>query len=249
METIVLLTAAGFFAATIDAAVGGGGLITLPALMLVTLDPHLALGTNKFSACFGAAISFYTFYRSRYMDRRLAKKLFPLAFVGSLIGVLLVQQISSEFLNPLIAGMLVVIFAYTVFKKDWEGGKEEPLTHRKEILAMLMAAVIGFYDGFFGPGTGSFLLFGFLLLGFNFLTASAQAKALNFASNIAAALLFAASGMVDYAIALPMAAAMLVGGRLGAKLAISKGVKYIRRLFIIVTAVLIIKEILVLAGF
>lgn len=248
-EALVFLAIFGFIGAFIDAAVGGGGLITIPALMWTGLPPVIVLGTNKVAASMGSVFSFLTFVRAGKMDTSLMEKLCPLSFIGSLAGVILVQFISSEFLRPLIIVMLILVFFYTLFKKDWgKDAKPQAITGKKMLLCLIMAFALGFYDGFFGPGTGSFILFGFIMIGFDFIFATGNAKAMNFASNIAAAILFSYLGCVNFSYAIPMGVFMILGAIAGSKVAISKGVSYIRPLFIIVTAVLIGKQLLTLIG-
>ena len=245
LEIMGFLALFGFIGAFIDAAVGGGGLITIPALMWTGLPPVVVLGTNKVAASMGSIFSFLTFIRAGKMDIALMKRLCPLSLIGSFVGVLLVQHISSEFLRPLIIIMLVLVFLYTLFKKDWgKESKPQAITGRKMVLCLFMAFGLGFYDGFFGPGTGSFILFGFIMIGFDFIFATGNAKAMNFASNIAAAILFSFFGNVDFTYAIPMGVFMILGAIAGSKVAITKGVSYIRPLFIIVTAVLIGKQIM-----
>ncbi|WP_405745910.1 TSUP family transporter, partial [Anaerovibrio slackiae] len=173
MEVYIFVAVAGFVASFIDAAAGGGGMISLPALLLTGISPLHALGTNKMAAVMGACTSFITFVRSGKMDVQLIKKLFPLSLIGSALGVLAVQQVPSEFLRPLIVVLLVAVVLYSLLKKDWDRDTEpRKLTGRMLALSMLVALVMGFYDGFFGPGTGSFLLFAFLMLGFDFIGAT-----------------------------------------------------------------------------
>ena len=249
LDTLLFLSVFGFIAAFIDAAAGGGGLISIPALMWTGMSPVTVLGTNKVAASMGAVSSFITFVRAGKMDTALMKKLCPLSLVGSLAGVILVQHISPEFLRPLIIVMLILVFFYTLFKRDW--GKDahpQQLTGRKMALSLIMAFVMGFYDGFFGPGTGSFILFAFIMLGFDFIGATANAKAMNFASNIAAAVLFSYFGLVDFSYAIPMGVFMIFGAIAGSRVAITKGVSYIRPMFIIITAILIGKQLLTLIG-
>ena len=246
-EAMVFLAVFGFIGAFIDAAVGGGGLITIPALMWTGLSPVTVLGTNKVAASMGSVFSFLTFIRAGKMDVALMKKLCPLSLIGSFAGVLLVQHISSEFLRPLIIIMLVLVFFYTLLKKDWgKDARPQNITGKKMFLCLILAFTMGFYDGFFGPGTGSFILFAFIMIGFDFIFATGNAKAMNFASNIAAAILFTYFGSVNFTYAIPMGVFMIIGAIAGSKVAISKGVSYIRPLFIIVTAILIGKQLLTL---
>lgn len=247
LEILAFLAVFGFIGAFIDAAVGGGGLITIPALMWTGLPPVTVLGTNKVAASMGSVSSFITFIRAGKMDTALMKKLCPLSFIGSLVGVMLVQYISSDFLRPLIIVMLVMVFFYTLLKKDWgKHANPQEITAKKMILCLIMAFTLGFYDGFFGPGTGSFIMFAFIMIGFDFIGATANAKAMNFASNIAAAILFSYLGDVSFTYALPMGVFMMLGAIAGSRVAITKGVSYVRPMFIIITAVLIGKQILTL---
>lgn len=235
----------GFMAAFIDAIVGGGGLISIPTLMATGVPPVIALGTNKMASVMGALMSFYTFLRSGKVDRWLIKRLFPLSFLGSALGVITVRLVPSEILRPLVVVMLIAVLIYSILKKDW--GKNSTyggLTRRMLVLSLLVAFSLGFYDGFFGPGTGSFLLFAFLTLGFDFLGAAANARALNFASNCAAMLFFSYFGLVDFSYAIPMGLAMIVGAWCGARMALSKGSGFVRPLFIIMTTILIGKQLL-----
>ena len=235
----------GFMAAFIDAVVGGGGLISIPALMWAGLPPVTVLGTNKCAAVMGAFTSFATFVRSGRVDMWLIKRLFPVALIGSGLGVLTVRLIPSDVLRPLVVVMLIVVLLYSVFKKNWGSeNRYKGMSGRMLVLSGLVSFAFGFYDGFFGPGTGSFLLFAFLLVGFDFIGAAANARALNFASNISAALLFAYFGLVDFSYAIPMGLAMIAGAWCGARVALKKGTGYVRPLFIIMTTVLIGKQLI-----
>ena len=243
--TILFLILMGFLAAFIDAVAGGGGLITIPSIMCTGIPLVEALGTNKMASVMGALSSFLTFIRAGKMDTALIRKLFPVSFLGSAAGVMLVRQMPSDFLRPLVLVMLIAVAVYSVVKKDW--GTENVyhgMTRKMFVLSLAVAFVFGFYDGFFGPGTGSFLLFAFLLAGFDFLGAAANARALNFASNIAAALIFSYFGAVNFSYAIPMGIAMIFGATCGAKMALKKGTGYVRPLFILMTTVLIGKQIL-----
>lgn len=234
----------GFVGSFIDSVVGGGGLITIPALMCTGISPLQVLGTNKGAAVIGAATGFYAFVKSGKVDGGLIKKLFPISFLGSAAGVLVVRQVPPDFLRPLVVVLLIAVLLYSLFKKKW--GDESTyagLTQKMFLLSCVAAFVFGFYDGFFGPGTGSFLLFAFLTIGFDFVGAAANARSLNFASNLAAAILFGLTGAIDFSLAIPMGASCALGAYMGARMAISKGAGYVRPLFIIVTTVLIGKQI------
>ena len=193
----------------------------------------------------GALTSFVTFVKSGKVDMWLIKRLFPISLFGSGIGVLAVRVIPSDILRPLVVVMLVAVLIYSIAKRDW--GRENHyagMSTRLLMLSCLVAFLFGFYDGFFGPGTGSFLLFAFLLVGFDFIGAAANARALNFASNISAAVLFTYFGLVDFSYAIPMGLSMIVGAWCGARMALSRGTGYVRPLFIIMTSILIGKQLL-----
>lgn len=242
---LLFLAFFGFMAAFIDSIVGGGGLISVPALMWTGLPPISVLATNKGAAIFSSITSFTTFLKSGKMDTWLIKRLFPLALLGSGAGVFTVRLIPPDILRPLVTIMLMLVLVYTLFKKDW--GKEshyEGMSTRKLILAGIASFSLGFYDGFFGPGAGSFMLFSFLMIGFDFIGAAAGARALNFASNLSAFALFAYLGLIEYSYALPMGLAMIVGAYCGARLALTRGTGFVRPLFIIMTTVLIGKQLI-----
>lgn len=245
IHTLAFLIFFGFMAAFVDSVVGGGGLISIPALMWTGLPPVTVLGTNKVAAVMGALTSFVTFLRSGKVDGWLIRRLFPCSLVGSAIGVLAVRLVPPEILRPLVVVMLLFVLIYSIVKKEW--GRDATyagMSRRLLVLSVLTTFGFGFYDGFFGPGTGSFLLFVFLMIGFDFVGAAANARALNFASNIAAAILFSYLGEVNFSYAIPMGVSMIVGAWCGARVALAKGVGYVRPLFIIMTAVLIGKQIL-----
>ena len=244
VHTLAFLVFFGFMASFIDSVVGGGGLISVPALMWTGLPPVTVLGTNKAAAVMGALTSFVAFVRSGKVDGWLIRRLFPISLAGSALGVFAVRLIPSEFLRPLVVVMLIAVLVYSVCRKDW--GKDATyagMSTRLLLCSGLVAFAFGFYDGFFGPGTGSFLLFAFLMVGFDFLGAAANARALNFASNIAAAILFACLGEVNFSYAVPMGLSMIAGAWCGARMALAKGVSYVRPLFIVMTAVLIGKQV------
>lgn len=237
----------GFLSAFIDSVVGGGGLISAPALLWVGLPPLHALATNKIASVMGSMTSSISFLRSGKMDVSLIKKLFGLSLIGSACGVFTLRSIPPDFLRPLVVVMLICVTLYSLFKKEW--GKTSTyhgMTQKTFILSAFVTYVVGFYDGFFGPGAGTFFLFAFLFLGFDFVGAAANARALNFASNLAACITFVALGLPKYAYALPMGLSMIVGAMCGTKMAVTKGAAYVRPLFIIVTTVLIGKQIMIL---
>ncbi|KKK35754.1 membrane protein [Salinicoccus sediminis] len=244
LSVLLLIIVLGFIAAFIDAVVGGGGLISIPALLATGMSPATALGTNKLASAFGSFTSSMKFLRSRNVDFRRMMKLFPVSVLVSIAGAFIAVRLPGEVLKPLVLVMLIIVLVYTLFKKDWGAiEKENVPSKRKVVILIVFVILIGFYDGFMGGGTGSFLLFLMLFTGFDFLRAAGNAKVLNFGSNIGALLLFIMMGEVNYTYGLAMAASMVLGSYAGAHLAISKGVGYVRALFIIVTSILILKNI------
>ncbi len=241
--TIGFLMFMGFVASFVDAVAGGGGLIMIPTLLGVGIPPITALGTNKLAFATGGISSFIAFMRSGKVDIALIRILFPIAFVGALCGVMIVQQIPSDFLQPLVIGMLVIVAIYSVCKKDWGSiSTYHGMTKNMRYMSFALTFIIGVYNGFFGPGTGSFLIFAFLFAGFDYLGAAANARLVNFSSDIASASLYVYFGNVDFHYAIPIAVAIVAGAFCGARMAISRGTGYVRPLFIVMTTVLIGKQ-------
>ena len=237
---IVLLSVTALLAGTVDAIAGGGGLITLPALLMAGLPPHLALGTNKGQSVWGSAAALVAFWRANKVDRRQALYAFPLGLVGSLLGAELVLLISKDQLRPVVIAMLIGAAVLLLIKKP--SRDEDAPTRRGAVIAGVLAFVIGAYDGFFGPGTGTFLIVGFVALcGKSMVTATADAKVVNFASNLAAVFAFSREGSVLWALSLPMAVGQLCGGVIGARLAIKGGAGLIRAMVLVVSAALVAK--------
>lgn len=243
IDMILFLIVAGFIASFIDSVVGGGGLISLPALLLTGLPPTMALGTNKMSSVMGSFTSTLSFLKSGKINIGLIKFLFPLSFIGSALGVITVQQIPSQFLKPLVVVMLLAVTIYTFTRKEWgDISTYEGMTKKTAYLSGVVAFSIGFYDGFFGPGAGSFFIFAFLMIGFDFVVSAGNSKALNFASNIAAVITFIYFDSVNYYYAIPMGLSMIFGALVGSRLAIKKGAAYVRPLFLFMSVLLIGKQ-------
>lgn len=243
LNIILIIVGFGFLAAFIDAVVGGGGLISIPALLAIGMPPSLALGTNKLASAFGALTSAFRFLRSGNVDLKIVLKLFPFVFLFSAGGASLATFLPAQVLKPLVIIILTLVLIYTVFKKEWGNVRTfSTLTLGKSIVFVGMMLLIGAYDGFLGGGTGSFMLFVLLMFGFDFLSAAGNAKVLNFASNLGALILFIILGQVDFVYGLIMAVSMIIGSYVGAQFAINKGVSYVKVLFIIVTALLILKN-------
>ena len=240
---IILLFLFGFLAAFIDSVVGGGGLISLPALMFTGLSPSAAVATNKLAGTMGALTSTITFYRSGKIDFKSIAKIFPFVFLASMFGAWVVHLLDPNLLKPLMLIMLAAVAVYTVFKKDWGSiSTFKKLTSKKYIGFIFLVSAIGFYDGFLGPGTGSFLIFAFLMIGFDFLKAAGNAKFLNFASNIGALVMFLFLGQINFAYGLIMGVAQIIGAICGSNFAIKRGSGYVRILFIVVTVLLLAKN-------
>lgn len=246
IDVLLFLIGAGFVAAFIDSVVGGGGLISLPALLFAGLPPGIALGTNKLAGTLSSFTSSLSFLISGKVRLRFVFPLFPFSFIGSAVGSYCITQIPSEFLKPLVVALLVLIALYTLGKKgrgSLYGSGYRGMSLITAAAAALIAGAIGFYDGFFGPGTGSFLIFALLLLGFDFVGAAGNAKVLNFASNIASLATFLLLDSVNFTYGLPMAGAMILGAAIGSQVAIRKGNAYIKPLFVIITILLIGRQI------
>lgn len=241
---LAALTAVALVAGTVDAIAGGGGLLTVPALLAAGLPPHVALGTNKGQSVFGAFAALVRFGRAGLVDRLRARVMFPLGVVGSLGGAALVLAVPPTVLRPVVLALLAFAAAFIGLRRGPPASRPAALaTSRRELwLAGAASLGMGAYDGFFGPGTGTFLIVAFVgILGHGLARASAEAKVVNFASNLAALALFATHGTVAWRIALPMAAAQLAGGWLGAHLAIRRGDALVRGVVVLVALALAAK--------
>lgn len=237
-----LLIAAAFAAGWIDAVAGGGGLVQLPALLLVFPESATltAMGTNKTSSIIGTSVAVRTYTRAHTPDWPLARRIMAVAFVASGFGSYTATRVSTEFLRPVIVVVLAAVWLYTGVRKAVV--EREVFVTSATGKALALAAGIGFYDGLIGPGTGSFLLFGFVaFVGLSFLGASVAAKLANWATNLASILVFGATGHILLWLALCMGAANALGGWLGARTAIAKGSSFVRLVFLCTTGALLIK--------
>lgn len=238
--TLLALIVAALGAGIADGIAGGGGLITVPALLASGLPPHLALGTNKAQSMWGTLAALITFWRADRVDKRAALRNFPLGFLGSMAGVALVLRVAPAVLKPLAIVLLLVAAVLMLLRKPHRDA--DALHPRYLLFAGGLSLVLGAYDGFFGPGTGTFLIVGFIVLcGRSISGATADAKVVNFASNLAAAGSFAVAGKVVWSVAAPMALAQLVGGVIGARLAIYRGAVLVRAMVLVVSAALVLK--------
>jgi len=236
LPEILVLSAVALVAGTVDAIGGGGGLLTVPALLWAGLPPHAALGTNKGQSVFGSFAALARFARAGLVDPARAKVTFPLGLAGSLAGAALVLAVPASALRPAVIALLALAALFVGLRRAPPARLEDAPARRGALaIAGAIALAVGAYDGFFGPGTGTFLIVGFVaLLGDGLAHASAGAKVVNFASNLAAVALFAAKGTVVWRLALPMAACQLAGGWLGAHLAIKRGDALVRRVVVAV---------------
>lgn len=242
---LALLVLAGLAAGWIDAVVGGGGLIQLPALLVLfpEMSAVQALATNKVGSIMGTSTSSITYYRRIHPDMRTAAPMALAALVASIGGAALASHLPESALRPIIIAVLVAVLAYTLAKPQlgsttelrWEG-------NRHYGAAAGIGLLIGLYDGLLGPGTGSFLVLALVgVIGYAFLPASALAKIVNFATNLGALIFFVPAGHVVWGVGLVVGAANLVGGYIGARMAVAKGNRFVRVAFLVVVTALIIK--------
>ena len=245
LATGLFLLAASFFAGFVDSIAGGGGLIQLPALLIGLPKSETAevLGTNKLSAVFGTTTAAALYRKQMKPDPKVLVAMGVPAFLGSAGGAVLASKIPTSSMRPMVLVLLIVVAIYTWFKPDL--GKFENLRHhstRRVQIAAIAGAVIGFYDGIFGPGTGSFLMLILVAsLGYAFITASAIAKVVNVATNVGAILVFGVHGAVIWQLGIIMGASNISGAIVGSRLAIKGGSTLVRKVFLIVTIALIVK--------
>jgi len=223
---------AGFF----DAIVGGGGLIQIPALLLLfpQLEPATVLGTNKWIAISGTTVAAWQYARAGHVHWKTLRIPILAAFVGSMMGARLAVYLSASVMRPLVVVLLVAVWVYTWRHKELGMVKRNPaFAHHTELVLTGIALVVGIYDGFFGPGTGSFMMFGMTtLLGMDFLRATAHTKVLNATTNLAALVTFAWQGHVQWLLAIPFLLANVLGGWMGSRLAMRRGSPFIRKFFL-----------------
>lgn len=242
---LILLCTAAFAAGLIDAVVGGGGLIQIPALfsVLPQAQPATLFGTNKLASIFGTASAAVRYARRIDVPWRAALPAAMSAFVLSYFGAMTVALLPKEWLRPLVLVLLLIVTVYTYVRKDLGAVDQRRVHGRRDMfVALFFGGVIGFYDGFFGPGTGSFLVFMFVrFFGLDFLRASVSAKIVNAATNLSALLFFGAHGHVLVAIGLAMALFNIGGSLVGSHLAIRHGAGFVRRAFLVVASIFILK--------
>jgi hypothetical protein len=245
MDELIFLCGFAFLAGFIDAVAGGGGLVQVPALFVLmpTVPAATLLGTNKFASIWGTALATVQYARQVPMEWAATLPTCAAALAFGFIGAQTVALVPGDFLRPMVLVLLVLVLAYTLWRKDL-GALHAPRLNRVQQFwaGFATGAVIGFYDGFFGPGTGSFLIIAFVgLFGFSFLAASASAKAVNVITNGAALAYFISHGHVLYAVAAPMAACNVAGSFVGTKLALKLGSRFVRAVFLVVVSALLVR--------
>lgn len=240
LAAVVALSCVAFVAGLVDAIGGGGGLLTVPALLTAGLPPHVVFGTNKGQSVFGSASALLRFWRAGLIERPRARVLFPLGLVGSFAGAGLVLLVKPDVLKPVVLILLVAAGVVVAFVRPPAAASQRPVPKAAVLEGALIAFAIGAYDGFFGPGTGTFLIIAFVaVLHFSLQQATANAKVVNFASNLAAVVIFSARGLVLWKVALPMAVGQFLGGTTGAHLAVKGGDKVVRRVVLLVVVALV----------
>lgn len=243
--TLILLAISAFIAGFIDAVVGGGGLIQIPYLLITF--PKMPLptmfGTNKIAALSGTSIAAFRYAQKIKFDFRLLLVISVVAFLSSFLGAKAVSHINPNLLKPLILVILIAIAVYTFLKKNLGAHQTKELTLPKQLLyGSLVGLIVGFYDGFFGPGTGSFFVLGFVLvLGFEFIKASAYAKIVNCITNLSALFVFINQGAFILPLAILMATFNITGSYIGSNLALKKGNEFVRIIFLVIVTIMILK--------
>ena len=242
-EIYLLLWAAGLLGGFVDSIAGGGGIITVPVLLATGFSPHMALGTNKLQACFGSVTASTHYARSELVDIRKTRYGIVFTAIGALIGAIAIQKLSPEFLNRVLPILLIAIFVYVLLSPQRGKHDTHPVAH--QLLFYLTAGLaIGFYDGFFGPGTGNFWTISFIIfLGHNMKKATAHTKIMNATSNLVSLAAFAIGGNIMIIPGIVMGSAQLIGASLGARMVLKKGTGFVRIFFLCVVAVTIAKVI------
>ncbi len=245
LTSTLIVCLASFVAGFIDAIVGGGGLVQTPVLFMTFPNYPVAtlLGTTKIPSFSGTAVSLYQYAKHVEIKWKLLVWIALAAFLSAMAGSRLVVAISNEVFKPIILVALIVVAIYTYSKKNFGQHEEKDLSFNKALIRGVLAGlIIGFYDGFIGPGTGSFLVLMFItLLGFDFMHASAHAKSVNLATNAASIFYFTLSGHVLFELAIPMAICNMAGGFVGTRFALLKGNQFIRVFFLVIVCATIMR--------
>ncbi|MGC7589730.1 TSUP family transporter [Bisgaard Taxon 46] len=241
LDIIAILFCVAFIAGFIDAIAGGGGLITIPALLMTGMLPALALGTNKLQACGGSFSASLYFLRQRAVNLSEVWLILLMTFIGASCGTILIQLVDSGLIKKALPFLILAIGLYFLLTpKLGEEDRQRRISYT--VFAFTAGMGIGFYDGFFGPGTGSMLSLAFvMLLGFNLTKATAHAKVLNFTSNIASLIFFLIGGQIMWSVGLAMMCGQIIGATLGAKMVLTKGKALIRPMVVIMSFIMTIK--------
>jgi uncharacterized protein len=236
-----VLFATAWVAGFVDSIAGGGGLITVPVLLNLGLGPQQALGTNKLQATFGSGSATWHYAHGGTVPLKDCSRGFLWSLAGAALGALAVQQVEPSFLRRIIPALLIVVAAYTLLKPRLGTEDLHPRLARGWF-DVVFGLSIGFYDGFFGPGTGTFWTMAYMLgLGFNMTRATGYTKVMNFASNLSSLGLFLIGGKVLFSAGLVMGAGQLLGARVGSRMVIARGARFIRPVFITVVLALTLK--------
>jgi len=242
IQQLLIVCPLVFFAGFVDSIAGGGGLISLPAYYMAGLPPHLALGTNKLSSSIGMVFSTGTYLREGYIYKPLIPVSVAGALIGSWLGAGSVLLLDERILRWIMVIVIPVLALVIIFKKDLLSPETREVNKvREQITAAVVSLLIGWYDGFFGPGAGMFLMLAFVgILKLDAVTACGNTKVVNFCSNVAALAVFIMAGTVNYALALPGAAFAILGNIIGARLTVKKGAKVIKPVMLVVVLILIV---------
>lgn len=236
-----LLFGTGVVAGFVDSIAGGGGLITLPVLLSFGLDPQHALGTNKLQASFGSGSASWHYAQAKTLALKDCTQGFVLTLLGAALGALAVQQVDPSFLRRAIPVLLIGVAIYAMLRPRLGAEDLHPRVGRRAFY-LTFGLLLGFYDGFFGPGVGTFWTMAFMLgLGFNMTRATGYSKVMNFASNVSSLALFLVGGNVWFAAGLTMGVGQVLGARLGSQMVIARGTKFIRPVFLSVVLALTLK--------
>jgi len=237
----IILLGTGLAAGFVDTVAGGGGLITLPVLLSLGLSPQVALGTNKFQSSFGSGSATFHYARANVVELKECRWGILFTLIGTSLGALTVLRIDPAFLRQLIPVLLVGITIYLMVRPR-VGFEETQPRMKTGMFYLLFGLGLGFYDGFFGPGTGSFWAVAFMcFLGFNMTKATGYTKAMNFTSNFFSLIIFIVGRRVHYDYGVVMAAGQLIGARFGARAVIQRGARFIRPVFLTVVVALTLK--------
>ncbi|WP_413284141.1 sulfite exporter TauE/SafE family protein [Vibrio sp. MA40-2] len=242
--TLVILALVAFAAGFIDAVAGGGGMLTVPALLSIGLPPHIALGTNKLAATFATSTSAITYYRKRLFSPELWIHAFFATLIGASIGTLVVDLLSTEWLEKVLPLIILATAIYTILHKtpDSNGHTLPKPSKKLNKIQWIQGFTLGFYDGVAGPGTGAFwTVSSMAIYRINILLSSGLAKAMNFTSNITSLITFAILGHINWVLGLTMGVCLMAGAFVGAHSAIRFGAKFIRPVFVTVVSILAVK--------